>query len=274
MVRGRVLQIDTLIPTFRSLFKDLNYLEGMVNAIKQLYRPEIKETSLRHSLQCNLKDTREADTAWKKLFLYNMRNYYRIRGPPIRSTILKAFDPAGLEGCMSETDEARLYHFANYIYDIRFVNCELWTRQPVHTLSRDDDRKYDAEEQQNPALVTYVRNTGAANTRRSGRPYKEFHREYSKFLWINNMEATNEGRGEGITNFFVRKAVYRAFFEPWEPPRDDLCLNTGIFSLSSIGVCFDRALGTSQINACGDDGISTPSLMNELFGSREAGNVR
>lgn len=50
IVRARVLQIDTLIPTFRSLFSDLNYLEDLVNAIKQLHRPKIRETSLRHSL--------------------------------------------------------------------------------------------------------------------------------------------------------------------------------------------------------------------------------
>lgn len=31
-----VLEIDTLIPSFRSLFDDLNYLELLVNAIKKL----------------------------------------------------------------------------------------------------------------------------------------------------------------------------------------------------------------------------------------------
>lgn len=161
---------------------------------------------------------------------------------------------------MSEADEAQLYHFANYIFNLGFGNCERWTRQPVLTQSRDEDGKYDSNEKQNPALVTYVGNTGAANTKRSGRPHKDFHREYSEFLWINNMEAANKGRGEGVTYFFVRKAVYRAFFKPWEPPRHDLCHNTGIFTLSSTGVCFDRASNNSQINARGDDGIRHSAL--------------
>lgn len=35
-VKGRALKVDTLIPSFCSFFRDLNYLESLVNAIKKL----------------------------------------------------------------------------------------------------------------------------------------------------------------------------------------------------------------------------------------------
>lgn len=39
VVKRRALEIDTLTLIFRLLFKDLNYLEHLVNAIKKLSRP-------------------------------------------------------------------------------------------------------------------------------------------------------------------------------------------------------------------------------------------
>ena len=46
LLRRRLLQIDTLIPSFRSLFEDLNYLELLVKTLKRLRRPTASERSL------------------------------------------------------------------------------------------------------------------------------------------------------------------------------------------------------------------------------------
>ena len=66
--------------------------------------------------------------------------------------------------------------------------------------------------------MTSGRNTGVKKKGRSGLPKKESHKEYWEFLWLDNMQASNDTTGDDITNFFVRKAVYRAFFDPWKPP--------------------------------------------------------
>ena len=113
LVRRRALEVDTLIPSFRSLFNDINYLELLVNTIKKLHRPQKGESSLLQSLDYN-HGFQNADGAWQKLFLYVMRNCYRIRAPPTRDTVLKPGDSINLEGQRSEADEAQLNHFAMY----------------------------------------------------------------------------------------------------------------------------------------------------------------
>ena len=62
VIKGRLFKIDTLIPTFRSLFEDLNYLELLVNALQKLRRPSKWEHSLRSSLACVNPD---AERAWE-----------------------------------------------------------------------------------------------------------------------------------------------------------------------------------------------------------------
>lgn len=250
MIRNRSLEIDTLIPTFRSLFKDLNYLEDLVNAIKQLHRPGRKKRSLRKEMRCIHKDSRNADTAWKELFLYTMRNYYRIRAPPIRDLVLKASDPISLEGHISEADEAQLRHFAKYAFDLGFRNCERWTRQPLLAEWTDGEGKYDAEEKHNPMLVTLGRDVGVLKDKRSGRPQKEVHHVFSKFLWIRNMEATNEGIGEGITDFFVRKAKYRAFFDPLKPLCAGTTPNTRLSSFPWPGMFYHEVAYSLRTDVC------------------------
>ena len=59
LLKRRILEIDTLIPSFRSLFDDLNYLEVLGNTIKKLHRPKLQEDSLCDSLQNILRITRQ-----------------------------------------------------------------------------------------------------------------------------------------------------------------------------------------------------------------------
>jgi nicotinamide mononucleotide adenylyltransferase len=120
LVRKRVSEVDTLIPSFRSLFEDLNYLELLVNALKKLHRPRKWEGCLRDSLECI---NENSDRAWRELFLYAMRNYYRIHTPPFRnSCLLKVGVPGNLNGLISEANEAQLSYFARYAYRLGFRN--------------------------------------------------------------------------------------------------------------------------------------------------------
>ena len=121
---GRVSEVDTLIPTFTSLFNDLNYLEDLVNAIKQLHRPNVREKSLRDSLRHVRKGSSEEDAAWKNLFLYTMRNYHHIPVQSSRRTLLKANSPIGLANQLSGEDCAQFNYFAKYTFHLGFKNCE------------------------------------------------------------------------------------------------------------------------------------------------------
>lgn len=213
LVKRRAFEIDTLIPSFRSSFEDLNYLELLVNALKKLHRPKKSEYSFYCSLQCINTNPQAADRAWRKLFLYSMRNHYRIHAPPVRDSSLKAGEPDDLNRRISEVNEAQLHHFARYAFYLGFRN--IW--KPSLPLPADE-KGYDVRERRRPNLVTYEWEAGVKEERRSGPPRRRSHKECRAFLWIENMEAPNEGHSRGITHFFVRKEVYRAFFDPWKPP--------------------------------------------------------
>ncbi len=224
-VKGRALKVDTLIPSFYSFFRDLNYLEFLVNAIKKLHRPGRQKCSLRQSLRCVHTNTKQADRAWRELFLYAMRNYYINVQPKV--------------------EKAQLNHYAKYARD----------------------RGFDVQEKCNQPLVTHGREVNIKKEMRSGLPKKKVHSEYCEFLSIKNMEATSEDCGEGIINFFVRKAVYRAFFAAWRPPCNDSPTSAGVFdSLSTGPYC------SLQTDSLGIDDTPMPDPIDELFDFNRAGN--
>ena len=168
-------------------------------------------------------DTRSADRAWRELFLYSMRNFNRIHAPPVRDSSLKAGKPSDLNGLISEVNEAQLNYFARYAYRLGFRN--IWqTPLPLPA----DETGYDVKERRHPHLVTYEWEAGVGKERRSGLLKRKSHKECRAFLWIESMEVPNEGHSRGITDFFVRKAVYRAFFYPWKPPPAGKPVSTGI----------------------------------------------
>lgn len=232
-VVSRVFQIDTLIPTFTSLFNDLNYLEDLVAAIKQLHRPKVGERSLRDSLQHTQKGGSEEDAAWKKLFLYVMRNYYQIPVQPSRRTLLKANTPMDLANRLSGRDYAQLNHFARHAFHLGFKSCERRFQKPSNV--KETHWTCDVNLDRNPILTTQQVKSGVPKSRRSGKPPKDSHQEVSKFLSIENMEADSEALGVSITHFFVRKAVYRAFFNPWRPPNSRMPVHINQSSILSAG---------------------------------------
>lgn len=206
-VTRRLLQINTLIPSFRSLFEDLNYLETLVNTLKKLHRPSASEHSLSSSFQALTNDGAESvDRSLRKLFLYCMRNHHRVHACP--------HDYGSDDAGISEMDvnEAQLNHFATYAYDQGFT--KIWT--PAAPLLADGTG-YDVKENHSPNLVTNKAGPSVRG-RRSGPPRKMAHSDCRGFLWIEYMEAPNDAFGEGLTPFFILKAFYNAFFGSWERP--------------------------------------------------------
>lgn len=212
-VKGRVLEIDTVIPTFGSFLEDLKYLELLVNALKKLHGPKKSESSFRRSLQCIHMDTQAAERALRELFLYSMRNYYRINAQPSRDSSLKVGEPSDFDGRISEVNEAQLNHFARYAYRLDFRN--IW-KTSLALIA--DEEGYDSKERRHPSFVVHKWEAGVRKEDRCGLPKGRSHKKCCAILWIENMEAPNDGQGRDITDFFIRKAVYRAFLDPWEPP--------------------------------------------------------
>ena len=108
-IESRILRIDTLIPSFRSLFEDLKYLEILVNALKRVHKPQRTADTLRSSLLFCTGDVRKADKAWRELFLYSMRNYYKFQTPLNRDSILEAGDASDLKS-LSDMHWVQLSH--------------------------------------------------------------------------------------------------------------------------------------------------------------------
>lgn len=178
----RVLEIDTLIPSFRSLFDDLNYLELLVNAIKKLRRPRKDELSIRESLRHKSSNKTLQEIAWRKLFLYTIRNYYRIHGPSSTETCLKPSGPLiDLDGQVSSTNAAQLYHFSRYASRSAFT---IMTRASLPYPG--NERDYDARDRRCPNLSTYEGQAGVRKSRRSGPPRTGSHKTCRAFFWSHS----------------------------------------------------------------------------------------
>ena len=141
-----------------------------------------------------------------------MRNCPKIHTPPARDATLRPGEPSDFHSRLLELHEAQLNHFAWHAFNIGFR--KLW--KTSLSLSMNEEN-FDTIERRYRILATHEWEE-SAKERRSGIPTRESHQGCRGFICKTNMDALNEGRGEGVTNFLVRKAVYRAFFEPWKPP--------------------------------------------------------
>ena len=134
-----------------------------------------------------------------------MRNYYKLHTPLNRDSILEAGDTSDLKG-LSDMHGTHLGYLGAFAFYLGFRN--IWT--PSMPLLKNVD--YVFRERRPPRLVTFVWEPGVEKKHRCGLPKTKAFPSSRGFLWLSNMEAPNEGYGRGITDFFVRKAVYRALF--------------------------------------------------------------
>lgn len=221
LIKRHTLEVNTLISSFCSLFNDINYLELLINTIKKLHHLKKVNSSLHESLNY-IHSFQNADRAWKELFLYVMHNYYRIHALFTRDPVLKSDNSINLEDQMSEADKAQLNHFAMYAFALNFKHHVEQRAQKSLSEWTGTRTEYNAEQKDDLILMIYECYTSIKKKKKSGLSRKKFHKEYWEFLWLDNMQAVNDVTDDDITNFFIWKAVYWAFFDPWKSWSTDM----------------------------------------------------
>ena len=170
LVKSRLLNLNTLIPSIHSLFEDLYYLELLVNALKMLHRLRAADPFCRVSFQFPAADARPSDKTWRELFLYAMRNHYRIHKSPGRD------GGSGDLNLAPDINELQLNHFAAYAFRLGFK--KLW-RPSLPFLTHQTG--YDVQDHHRPQLATneWILN---AEEKRNEPPQKAFHEGCRRFL--------------------------------------------------------------------------------------------
>lgn len=119
---------------------------------------------------------------------------------------MKSDDLINLEDQISKVNETQLNHFALYIFALDFKHHVKWRVQKSLSEQTDVRTRYDAEQKNDLILMIYERYIDVKKKRRSNLSRKKFHKEYWKFLWLDNMQAaSNDVTDNDIMNFFIQK---------------------------------------------------------------------
>jgi hypothetical protein len=218
---ARLQAVDGLIPSLYALFENVNYLKALAACMTRLVRPSLGDTvstalfkafsdinqradraviqiteSCFSSSPASSAD--RADLGVRQLYAYAMRHYLQM--------------PRDLKGKellarhTTNVDRTVLREFADLAERLGFESPEI-TALKEHPHARD---ARNPSENSKPLLVTD--GAGVKKKRRCGLPSVEEYLEDSESLLINHLHDVDEGQGEGITSFFVRKSIYSAFF--------------------------------------------------------------
>jgi hypothetical protein len=223
-ILDRLPMVDGLLLTLSSFFKDLNYLQLLIDCLKRLVivpkRRSVCETIQskytgvnQQEGQVKIQVTEDAedtfvyksgtdadrvDLGWRQLVALAMRYYpYMPRDPIKEDAVRKA---------TTRADHAVLRLLADLAYQLGFKTPQIYALRE-HSSSRiagDDDPHFP------PLHVTS--GCGIEMRQRSGIPRTKAYKEDRYSLFINHLHDTQAYQDEGITSFFVRKSVYLAFF--------------------------------------------------------------
>jgi len=218
---ARLQAVDGLIPSLYALFENVNYLKALAACMTRLVRPspgdtvstalfkafsDINQRADRAVIQITepgfssspASSADRADLGVRQLYAYAMRHYLQM--------------PSDLKGKellarhTTNADRTVLREFADLAERLGFESPEI-TALKEHPHARD---ARNPSENSKPLLVTD--GAGVKKKRRCGLPSVEEYLEDSESLLINHLHDVDEGQGEGITSFFVRKSIYSAFF--------------------------------------------------------------
>ena len=216
----RLCQYNSLIPSLNTFFRDVPYWEACVESLKHLTTVSRRDTVLtafeRQFTAVNQQDGQvvvqvdessftvtpgsyddQIELGYRHIVASAMRHFVDIPREPVKKDItvrprLKA-------------DQAVLRRFAGLAIRLGFESPE------IHELLRNGD---DLESPVRPAstkppLVTS--GPGETLQRRCGLPILDTFQEDREFLFLPYLHDDQVDHGEGITSFFVLKAIYLAF---------------------------------------------------------------
>jgi hypothetical protein len=220
-ILDRLPMVDGLILTLSSFFRDLNYLQLLVDCLKRLVvtppRKGVCETIQSKYTGVNQQegqvkiqvaedtfisksgtDADRVDLGCRQLIALAMRYYPYMPRDPIREDAVRK--------ATTRADQTVLRQLADLAYELGFKTPQIDTLRQ-HSSSRitgDDDPQFP------PLHVTS--GCGIEMRQRSGIPRAKAYKEDRYSLFINHLHDIQAYQDEGITSFFVRKSVYLAFF--------------------------------------------------------------
>ncbi|OBT79449.1 hypothetical protein VF21_02102 [Pseudogymnoascus sp. 05NY08] len=229
---SRLTCVEGLIPSLATFFKDIRYLERLANCVKQLtgdnvqishafkhlFSPVDQEDGRVRIMDGQTKiqvaenafvygqGTRgdQVDLGYRQIIAYAMRHFADMPREPVKEG--RVMQPAAM------ADRAVLRRFADLADQLGFTSTRIKHLQQYSAALAEQ-----TPPSKHPPLVTSGSGVGTAH--RCGTPRRPQFNEDRKFWFINHLHDESDQQGKGITNFFVRKQVYLAFFgwPSWRP---------------------------------------------------------
>ena len=221
----RLCQYDSLIPSLNTFFRNLPYWEACVESLRHLTTVSRRDTVLtafeRQFTAVNQQDGQvvvqvdessftvtpgshddQIELGYRHIVASAMRHFVEIPREPVKKGVtvrprLKA-------------DQAVLRRFAGLAIRLGFESPEIH-----ELLGNGDDLESPVRfASTKPPLVTS--GPGEMLQRRCGLPVLDTFQEDREFLFLPYLHDDQVDHGEGITSFFVLKAIYLAFMGPPE----------------------------------------------------------
>ena len=224
-ILDRLPMVDGLILTLSSLFRDLNYLQLLVDCLKRLVvvpkRGSVCETIQSKYTGVNQRegqvkiqvtegvtedafiyqpgtDADRVELGWRQLVAFAMRYYPYMPRDPIREDAVRK--------ATTKADQAVLRQFADLAYELGFETPQ------IHTLRQHSSSQIAGDDDPQFLPLHVTSGPGVEMRQRSGIPHIKAYKEDRYSLFISHLHDTQAYQDEGITSFFVRKSVYLAFF--------------------------------------------------------------
>ncbi|KAL5325404.1 hypothetical protein ACEPPN_006529 [Leptodophora sp. 'Broadleaf-Isolate-01'] len=215
----RLQMIEGLVPSLRTFFCDVVYLELLTNSVRRLTQVP-KNKSLIEALRKRFTGVNQEDGliriqiaedtfirrggsradqieyGIRHLFTFAMREYPSMPREPDKENLVQK--------PRAHAVPAVLRCLADLASELGFDSDEIKAMQRLGTDARQ------TYPQSRPILVTS--GPGVALADRCGTPRVQSHEADRNLLFVDHLHDTRQDQGDGITSFFVRKSVYLAFF--------------------------------------------------------------
>ncbi|CAG8978002.1 hypothetical protein HYALB_00000671 [Hymenoscyphus albidus] len=218
---SRLQMIEGLIPSFYTLFRDVQYLEHCVNCVKRLTALSPQQTlstsmkgrftgvnQRQGQLKVQVAEDKfiykhgtpqdQVDFGYRQIHAFAMRNWPNMPKEPGTE------DPQMKTPIKADLDTLR--RFADLAAELGFKSDQI-TNLQQHPESGNAPTEHP---QSRPILVTSGK--GVPVKKRCWKPSTREFKEDQQFLFINHLHDERQEQGSSVTSLFVRKSVYLAFF--------------------------------------------------------------
>ena len=218
---SRLQEVDGLIPSLFTFFKDLLYLQVCVDCVRRLTTVSSGQ-SVCEAMERRFTGTGQTvgqvkiqvaedtivpregsrddqiDLGYRQIIACAMRNYPGMPREPVKEDLIKQ--------STAKADEAVLRMIADLATELGFESPQI-TALKQHAGSKNTQENFPHSR---PLLVTT--GPGVSRNQRYGKPRSRAFEEDHAFLFIDYLHDERQEQSEGITSFFVRQSVYFAFF--------------------------------------------------------------